>query len=140
METNEQIKSVLRNTLEDELEQFLEQMSELAEGDLEKLEEQAVKTSQAMGRGPQQPTAKASPTGTSRGQVRTSATTGGGTSQRGGDPAGESDRRPCVLSMLACRRPRGGQKPYARGSGLRRTVGGAREPDNMRGARTDQVV
>ena len=51
METNEQIKSVLRNTLEDELEQFLEQMSELAEGDLEKLEEQAVKTSQAMGRG-----------------------------------------------------------------------------------------
>jgi len=50
METNEQIKSVLRKTLEDELEQFLEQMSELAEGDLEKLEEQAMKTSQAMGR------------------------------------------------------------------------------------------
>ncbi len=51
METNEQIKSVLRKTLEDELDQFLEQVSELAEGDLEKLEEQAVKTSQAMGRG-----------------------------------------------------------------------------------------
>ena len=51
METNEQIKSALRNTLEDELEQFLVQVSELAEGDLERLEEQAVKTSQAMGRG-----------------------------------------------------------------------------------------
>jgi hypothetical protein len=51
METNEQIKSALRKTVEDELEQFLEQVSELAEGDLEKLEEQAVKTSQAMGRG-----------------------------------------------------------------------------------------
>src|SRR5229473_8681541 len=51
METNEQIKSVLRKALEDELEQFLEQVGELAEGDLEKLEEQAVKTSQAMGRG-----------------------------------------------------------------------------------------
>jgi hypothetical protein len=51
METNEQIKSTLRKTVEDELEQFLEQVSELAEGDLEKLEEQAVKTSQAMGRG-----------------------------------------------------------------------------------------
>src|SRR5258708_6271297 len=44
METNEQIKSVLRKTLEDELEQFLEQMSELAEGDLEKLEEEAAET------------------------------------------------------------------------------------------------
>jgi len=51
METNEQIKIALRKTVEDELEQFLEQVSELAEGDLEKLEEQAVKTSQAMGRG-----------------------------------------------------------------------------------------
>ncbi len=51
METSEQIKSALRKTLEDELEQFLEQVSELAEGDLERLEEQAVKTSQAMGRG-----------------------------------------------------------------------------------------
>jgi hypothetical protein len=51
METNEQIKSALRKTLEDELEQFLVQVSELAEGDLERLEEHAVKTSQAMGRG-----------------------------------------------------------------------------------------
>ncbi len=51
METNEQIKSALRKTLEDELEQFLVQVSELPEGDLERLEEQAVKTSEAMGRG-----------------------------------------------------------------------------------------
>ena len=50
METNEQMKSVLRKTLEDELERFLGQVNELAEGDLERLEEQAVKTSQAMGR------------------------------------------------------------------------------------------
>jgi hypothetical protein len=33
METNEQIKSALRNTLQDELERFLVQVSELAEGD-----------------------------------------------------------------------------------------------------------
>jgi len=33
------------------LEQFLVQVSELPEGDLERLEEQAVKTSEAMGRG-----------------------------------------------------------------------------------------
>jgi len=51
METNEQIKSALRKTVEDELEQFLVQVSKLAEGELEKLEEQAVKTSQAIGRG-----------------------------------------------------------------------------------------
>lgn len=51
METNEQIQRALRKRVEDELNQFLEQVSELAEGDLEKLEEQAVKTSQAMGRG-----------------------------------------------------------------------------------------
>ncbi len=38
METNEQIKSALRKTLEDELEQFLVQVSELPEGDLERLE------------------------------------------------------------------------------------------------------
>jgi hypothetical protein len=50
METNEQMKSVLRKTLQDELERFLVQVNELAEGDLERLEEQAVKTSQAMGR------------------------------------------------------------------------------------------
>ncbi len=50
METNEQMKSVLRKTLQDELERFLAQVNELAEGDLERLEEQAVKTSQAMGR------------------------------------------------------------------------------------------
>jgi hypothetical protein len=51
METNEQIQRALRKCLEDELEQFLVQVSKLAEGDLERLEEQAVKTSQAMGRG-----------------------------------------------------------------------------------------
>ncbi len=50
METNEQMKSVLRKTLQDELERYLAQVNELAEGDLERLEEQAVKTSQAMGR------------------------------------------------------------------------------------------
>jgi len=76
METNEQIKSALRKTVEDELEQFLEQVSELAEGDLEQLEEQAVKTSQAMGRGllegiREQPTARAASRGTPRGQLRT---------------------------------------------------------------------
>lgn len=50
METNEQIKKVLRTALEEELEQFLDQVSELPEGELEQLEEQAVQTSQAMGR------------------------------------------------------------------------------------------
>lgn len=50
METNEHIRRVLKKELEEELETFLEQMSQLPEGELEKLEEQVVKTSQAMGR------------------------------------------------------------------------------------------
>jgi hypothetical protein len=50
METNEQIKSALRNTLEDELETFLKQVSQITEGELKQLEEQVVKSSQAIGR------------------------------------------------------------------------------------------
>lgn len=50
METNEYIRRGLKKELEEELETFLEQMSQLPEGELEKLEEQVVKTSQAMGR------------------------------------------------------------------------------------------
>lgn len=50
METNEQIRRTLKKALEDELETFLDQMSQLAEGELEKVEEQVVKTSQAIGR------------------------------------------------------------------------------------------
>ncbi len=47
METNEQIRRVLRQALQEELETFLEQVRE---GKLEQLEEQVVKSSQAMGR------------------------------------------------------------------------------------------
>ena len=50
METNEQIRRVLRKALEEELETFLEQVSRMREGELEQLEEQVVKSSQAMGR------------------------------------------------------------------------------------------
>ena len=50
METNEQLRRVLRKALEEELETFLEQVSDMREGELEQLEEQVVKGSQAMGR------------------------------------------------------------------------------------------
>ncbi len=50
METNEQLRRVLSKALEEELESFLKQMSELAEGELEKMEERVVKSSQAIGR------------------------------------------------------------------------------------------
>jgi len=50
METNEQIRQVLTQALEEELACFLEQVSQLTEGDLKHLEEQVVKSSQAMGR------------------------------------------------------------------------------------------
>ncbi len=50
METNEQIQRVLKQALEDELGRFLEQVSQLMEGDLKHLEEQVVTSSQAMGR------------------------------------------------------------------------------------------
>ncbi len=50
METNEQIRKVLRKALEEELETFLEQVSQMTEGELEQLEEQVVKSSQAIGR------------------------------------------------------------------------------------------
>jgi len=41
--------------------------------------------------------------------------------------------------MLACWRPRGGQRLYAWGSARRRTVGSARAPDNRRGPVADQL-
>jgi hypothetical protein len=50
METNEQLRRVLRKALEEELETFLEQVSDMREGELEQLEERVVKGSQAMGR------------------------------------------------------------------------------------------
>jgi len=50
METNEQLRTVLKKVLESELESFLEQVRELAEGDLEQMEERVVKSSQAIGR------------------------------------------------------------------------------------------
>ena len=50
METNEQIRQVLKNALEEELESFLEQVSQMTEGELKHLEEQVVKSSQAIGR------------------------------------------------------------------------------------------
>src|SRR5260221_5261652 len=50
METNEQLRRVLRKALEEEWETFLEQVSDMREGELEQLEEQVVKGSQAMGR------------------------------------------------------------------------------------------
>jgi hypothetical protein len=50
METNEQIRRVLKQALEEELAQFLEQVSQMTEGDLKHLEEQVVKSSQAIGR------------------------------------------------------------------------------------------
>ena len=50
METNEQIRRELKKALEEELESFLEQVSQMTEGELEQLEERVVKSSQAMGR------------------------------------------------------------------------------------------
>ena len=50
METNEQIRRVLSKALEEELETFLEQVSQMTEGELKHLEEQVVKSSQAIGR------------------------------------------------------------------------------------------
>jgi hypothetical protein len=50
METNEQIRRVLTQALEEEWAGFLEQVSQMAEGDLKHLEEQVVKSSQAIGR------------------------------------------------------------------------------------------
>jgi hypothetical protein len=50
METNEQIRRVLSKALEEELETFLEQVSQMPEGELKHLEEQVVKSSQAIGR------------------------------------------------------------------------------------------
>ena len=50
METNEQIRRVLKQALEEELESFLEQVSQMTEGELKHLEEQVVKSSQAIGR------------------------------------------------------------------------------------------
>ena len=50
METNEQMKSVLRAAICEELERFFETIQEFAEGELAHLEAQVVKTSQALGR------------------------------------------------------------------------------------------
>src|SRR2546427_12744327 len=50
METNEQIRKVLSKALEEELGTFLEQVSQMTEGELKHLEEQVVKSSQAIGR------------------------------------------------------------------------------------------
>lgn len=50
METNEQRKRMLREAVREELERFFEAVDELAEGQLEQLEEQVVKTSQQLGR------------------------------------------------------------------------------------------
>ena len=50
METNEQLRRELSQALEEELETFLEQVSQMNEGELKLLEEQVVKSSQAIGR------------------------------------------------------------------------------------------
>ena len=50
METNEQIRRELSKALQEELESFLEQVSQMNEGELKRLEEQVVKSSQAIGR------------------------------------------------------------------------------------------
>ncbi len=50
METNEQRKRILREAVREELERFFEAVDEIAEGKLEQLEEQVVKTSQQVGR------------------------------------------------------------------------------------------
>jgi hypothetical protein len=50
METNEQIRQALSQALEEEVERFLEQVSQMREGELKHLEEQVVKSSQARGR------------------------------------------------------------------------------------------
>ena len=50
METNEEIRRELSKALEAELESFLAQVSQMNEGELKHLEEQVVKSSQAIGR------------------------------------------------------------------------------------------
>jgi len=50
VETNEQMKRILREAVREELERFFEAVDEIAEGKLEQLEEQVVKTSQQLGR------------------------------------------------------------------------------------------
>ena len=50
METSEQRKSVLKAAVNEELDRFWEAVGGLAEGDLEQVEEQVVKTSQELGR------------------------------------------------------------------------------------------
>src|SRR5260370_11283975 len=139
-ETNGQIKSALRKTLEDELKQFLVQVSELAEGNLERLEEHAVKTSQAMGRGLLEGVLnsrlrKPRPEARRQGSCGHRQRLVGERAKELVTLLGKVTFRPSVLSMLACRRPRG----YAWGSARRRTVGSARAPDNRWGPETDQL-
>ncbi len=50
METNEQMRKALSKALEEEVESFLEQVNQMNEGELKSLEEQVVKSSQAIGR------------------------------------------------------------------------------------------
>jgi hypothetical protein len=52
METNEQIRQVLKNALEEELESFLEQVDQMTEGELKHLEEQSGHRPKADGRSP----------------------------------------------------------------------------------------
>ena len=114
METNEQIRRELKKALEEELESFLEQVSQMTEGELEQLEERVVKEQsgygpKADGRSAQQSAAHVSSGGKAAGELRACATAGGRTCE-----GTDHTRRPgqpgaCVLSMLACwRSGRGG--------------------------------
>ncbi len=50
METNEQLRQALKKALEEEVGNFLEQVSQMSEGELKHVEEQVIKSSQAIGR------------------------------------------------------------------------------------------
>ncbi|MEO8953589.1 MAG: hypothetical protein ABI396_03705 [Ktedonobacteraceae bacterium] len=50
METNEQMRKGLGKALEEELASFLDQVTQMNEGELKRLEEQVIKSSQAIGR------------------------------------------------------------------------------------------
>ena len=106
METNEQIRRALSKALEEELESFLAQVSQMTEGELKHLEEQVVKSSQAIGRKLMEGVLTSRlherrPVARREGEVQACATAGGRTSQ-GTDYAGRPGQFcASVLSMPA---------------------------------------
>jgi hypothetical protein len=108
VETNEQMKRMLREAVQEELERFFEAVDEIAEGQLEPLEKQVVPTSQQLGRTLLEGVldSRVAPPASGRpapGQLRPSPTLGGRTAKGPVDAGRQGEVRAPVLPM-----PRGG--------------------------------